>query len=353
MGNNDSSLISREKERKRTVENFSSLVQNEMTIQNVAIIPMKIVHNAEKSVCKIDVLSKGTGTGFFGVIRLGERQRYGLFTNNHVIGQNNLCSGYGITCILGINGEREIELPVESYCFTCKLLDVTFIEVTNQKREEIKSIGYRFMGIGMPEPPAEGEQIFILQHPRGEDLSIAASVVKQLQGFNIHHKVSTDYGSSGSPVMNASGCVIGIHKIRCERLNCNVAVEMASVVKAIHKDIIKRGQHNNAVPSCTPDWSQAQLNQLPLIGLRQLSTNLFVSPAERLLGMVIITPIWFYWTCSFWYWTPTNPEDDAVNWMRISPNDGLKVIGGLWHGETPADKNIRIIHYLKTHPDLL
>lgn len=345
MGNGDSSL---------RLEKKSSCVKKEMTIANVPTIPMSVVRSIEKSICKINVLDMGTGTGFFGMIHLDKRSCYGLFTNNHVIGVNDLCSGIGIKCVLGTEGKDKIQLPVDRYCFTCKLLDATFIEVTDQKREEIVSKGYTFMRIEVSEPPAEGEQILIFQHPRGGDLSVGVGVIGQSWGFDIHHKVSTDYGSSGSPLINTRGCVIGIHKERNVRLHCNVAVEMASVVRAIRKDIIKRREYNDTMPSdCTPDWTQPQFDQLERIGLRRVENNLFVSPAERFLGMVAITPIWFYWTYSFWYWTPTNPNSDVVNWMRISPNDGLKVIGGYWHGYTPAGKNIRIINYLKSHPELV
>jgi len=71
--------------------------------------------------------------------------------------------------------------------------------------------------------------------------------------------------------------------------------------------------------------------------------------------------LWFY-RSQFWYWTPKKPEREInsepeeqvwrrSNWMRISEDDDIKVIGGDLNGGVPDDKNVEIIRYLQRYGD--
>lgn len=74
---------------------------------------------------------------------------------------------------------------------------------------------------------------------------------------------------------------------------------------------------------------------------------MFISPGSK-----NITPLWFYRTNHAWYWTPTDPKEFKniilSNWLIIYPGGSLKVIGGYWNGQEPADRNIELIHWLES-----
>ena len=57
------------------------------------------------------------------------------------------------------------------------------------------------------------QDVFILQHPLGEDVYSATGKIISINNFEFEHTVDTDKGSSGSPVLlYESSKVIGIHK---------------------------------------------------------------------------------------------------------------------------------------------
>ena len=73
--------------------------------------------------------------------------------------------------------------------------------------------------------------------------------------------------------------------------------------------------------------------------------EIFISPSS-----LFVTPLWFYRTNYAWYWTPKEPNDDNIdisNWIIIYPGCSLRVIGGIYNGAEPAQRNINLIHWLE------
>jgi hypothetical protein len=194
-----------------------------------------------------------------------------------------------------------------------------------------------------------GTTIAVAQQLGGGEQSTAGDVVDQLWGFEFFLGASTDDELSGLPVTSEKlDLVVGIHKGRNAKTGRNVAVGAWYVTEAIGKDIARTSYRSGYhTPSSACQLSSEHLEQLRKIKLDQIDELMFVSPAS--FG---VSPIWFVRTCHSWFWTPTNPEEDGgSNWMRISPEDHLQVIGGYWNGVEPAPKNIRIIRYLQTNGD--
>ena len=52
--------------------------------------------------------------------------------------------------------------------------------------------------------------LFILQHPLGTPLKLADGL--NANGTRLRYQVSTDFGSSGSPCLNASLELVGLHQ---------------------------------------------------------------------------------------------------------------------------------------------
>lgn len=295
--------------------------------------------------CKIHTPS-ASGLGFFGIIRRPSVEYCGLFTNASLIGLDELNSGNQIQCEM--NSET-ISVPVDLHNFTCPLLGVTFVQVNQTRRAEIEDKGGVFMLIASSKSDlVVGATVRVAgcSIDGGEQSVANTSVVDELWGFECFLKGSADCGSIGSLVADESGTIVGMLKRKCDETQCNVAVQMFYVADAISKHGARMLSKDGASGSST--LSEERIEELAQEGLIVVDDNLFVSPAS--FG---ITPIWFRRSCHSWFWTPNPVESGKYpNWMRISSDDDMRVIGGFWHGEVPATKNTRIIDFLKANGDI-
>ena len=289
----------------------------------------------KSGVCLIDI-PKGFASGFFGIINRNSTNIYGLFTNNHVIDINYLRSGDLVKCLIK---DKIVLLSIDKYFFTCELMDVTFIKISVEQKIEIEQKGGMFlMTTASKSTVCCGDSITIIQRHQTGALSLITDIVDQFWGFDFYHKVSTEDDLSGSPVVDSSGITIGIHKGRCPKNKWNVAIHMFFVQDSILRDF----ERNNILsPTVISQLNASYIKELEQNGLVCLDGSVFVSPAS-----FYVTPIWFKRTFHSWFWTPTDPQNDP-NWMIISTDVDLKVIGGSWEGKEPALKNIKIIKFLQ------
>lgn len=59
----------------------------------------------------------------------------------------------------------------------------------------------------------EGKSIYVIQYPNGKNAVVSYGLLDEINNYEINHTCSTDYGSSGSPILNLEdNTVIGIHK---------------------------------------------------------------------------------------------------------------------------------------------
>jgi serine protease Do len=87
--------------------------------------------------------------------------------------------------------------------------------------------------------PEKGEDIFVLGNPKGLESTVSRGVVSAFRdryGSNdfIQIDAAISPGSSGSPVMNMQGDVIGIATAKLDKCeNCNFAVNIQLVKKGL------------------------------------------------------------------------------------------------------------------------
>ena len=193
----------------KLIENFPLPVTIDGTI--------KILDQLKNSVCKIQIKEE-KGTGFFCLINNNIKV---MITNNHVINEKTLKENKKIKVSLNDNKEyKEIKLENKKY-YTDEKYDTTIIEIN----EEDKIKNYIELD-NIEDNDIYNRSVYILQYPKfgyEQIASVSYGIMKQcLEKYNIIHQCSTEYGSSGSPIINLSNNkVIGIHKQNVKIKNFN------------------------------------------------------------------------------------------------------------------------------------
>lgn len=329
-------------------------------------LPFQVLLDVSRAVCKVTI-ENGSGTGFLAKFATTTGSLvHGLFTNNHVLSEGRLADGQAFRVTFGaipagttskLTSVARTIMTKGAFRFTCPILDATFIKFSEEDIEVLTSSGCCFLQVASDWKGEKDAPVFVFQHPGGSDIHFAQGKCLAFNGFDIFHSVSTDYGSSGSPIAISDGTIVGLHKARSvsSSQNYNIAVTMKAIIKALLPHFVGMTSPYHLV--CNPiALDQAYSEKLLQIGLERCfidcSSNycglMYVSPPSKFLGLEYVTPIWFVPTSHGWFWTPTDPSNQKkeTNWMPVSQ---LQVIGGFWHGLTPAEKNVTIIKWLYQH----
>jgi len=95
--------------------------------------------------------------------------------------------------------------------------------------------------------------IFSIEHPFGKEAVCASgSIINIFNNFEFYHNISTDTGSSGSPIIllnnNPNSIqVIGIHKNRDEKLKLNGGIFIGEIFKEINTDDNTKNNNNKEI----------------------------------------------------------------------------------------------------------
>jgi len=207
-------------------------------------------------------------------------------TCNHVIGEKK-----SFTVKLKSGSTKEVNPKDQgNIFFTCKFLDVTFIELNDVKKKEFETAGVFFL---QPTKSTRERKIYILQYPY-KCLSFAEGFIKSVTGFTIFHKVTTDVGSSGSMILNKEGFVQGIH--RAAFIEHNLGVSFEVILEVMETFYSKQ---NSLLPKLTPDIK----NVLPIYYYNEeREPGLFKKKEKEQYQ-------WLYWTQHSWYSTTTEPTE--------------------------------------------
>ena len=204
-------------------------------INYVSVTKLKeYLETLEKCVCKI--ISGEVGSGFFCKLIIKEFsdiQRPFLITNNHVINEDFLNSQNILK--IKVNKKEKLLNLKNRIKLTDVKKDFTLIEIKNfDKIYNFLEVCPDIMKDSFKENIAKTE-IIIPQFPENE-LSVSFGTITGKNEEDIYYNASTDYGSSGSPILLFNNFqIIGIHKQRQINANLNGGTFIRDILESIEE----------------------------------------------------------------------------------------------------------------------
>ena len=235
------------------------------------------------------------------------------------------------------------------FTFYCPLSEVIFIKLEGETVQDILSYGCDFINVQKVEKVSNNADVFICDVLQKNHVKIRCGVLKEYYGLDIRHNAVCNSNSTGLPLFSEKGQLIGIQKAVCSpKSTDNLAVSICTLVESHFCQIFSAPVFfadsliTNPVDMSDFEGQMKEKGQVEcdIHKPKYTKCNFYVSPASP-----YVTPIWFIPTCVGWYWTPNDPNHDAVdsNWMPVAV---LAVVGGSWNGIIPARKNVTIIRWL-------
>eukprot|EP00833_Pecoramyces_ruminatium_P010209 jgi/Orpsp1_1/1184241/evm.model.c7180000088666.3 len=259
------------------------------------------------------------GTGFFIQLPIPSENDpiYGLMTCNHVLNLKQFNSRNEFKIIFkNINKEFKITIDDSYFIFTSKLIDITFIQFTEDLINKL-NINKEYFLVPCYNDKIN-DKIFILHYFKSEDLLIDCVKIKSCYGFDYFHECLTDVGSSGSPLINEYFEIIDIHKAKRKVSNenmINVATRINTIeyaIRTLYNNINKSKIDNNKARLSPKTLSNDEIYKLNKQGLEQKIDKVFVIP--KLDGY---SELYLYRTNHAWYWTDKLSENEYDNENEI------------------------------------
>jgi len=200
----------------------------------------EILLQLNKKVCKI-ITEKDKGSGFF--IRIPFPDKFHLLpvliTNNHILEEKDLSINNIIRLTLNDDKEeRYLKIDKSRKTFTDKELDVTIIQIKPDEDEinDFLDVDEDYDSEQYKEIYKQEEELYIIQYPKGEQSSFSLGRLKEIVENDIQHYCSTDFGSSGSPILLMKTYkVIGVHKRRLKSFKYNEGTFIKFPIKKFNK----------------------------------------------------------------------------------------------------------------------
>ena len=198
----------------------------------------KALQQMKYSICKI---FKANGTGFFCFIPYENKFIKVLITNYHVFNEKYIKENDYLT--IGINDEKyinAISLNGNRKIYFNEEYDLAMIEITD-KDQLNSNIVFLNLDNDLFQQNSESiystkNSIYIIQYPQLLKAKVSWGIIKEIDSKEIKHLCSTDYGSSGSPILCIkTNKVIGIHKAHTE-FNFNLGSFLKNPIKRLYKN---------------------------------------------------------------------------------------------------------------------
>ena len=220
----------------------------EQLINNNEPIPFDILEKcSEKKTATCKILT-GKGTGFFCKLNLKNKSIIALLTNNHILNEDTIKLGSKIE--IEHNKENKvIEITKNRFTCTNEEYDYTCIEIfKNENFNNYFEIDDN-IDTDNPNEQYKDQEIMMVQYPKLEKVSFGNGKVNSIKNnYKIFHSISTEGGSSGSPIilMSSSLKIIGIHCGKSSKdKNLNRGSYMKVILEDIQQHFINNSNSNN------------------------------------------------------------------------------------------------------------
>jgi len=205
----------------------------------------KILFQLSKYICKICGANRKYGTGFFCKIPYQKKLLPVLITNNHVLKQDDIINNKIIKITIDDDKiVKYLKMDQSRIRLTNEDMDFTLIEI--KPNDEINYFFYVVEDLN--ENNYKNKIIYILQHPKGEESSHSIGAISDIFGNKIIHFCSTDFGSSGSPILSLENSkVIGVHRRKGEldgKIIFNEGTFIKYIIDELNKPINNIGNKN-------------------------------------------------------------------------------------------------------------
>lgn len=201
-----------------------------------------LLSQLEKCVCKIFETNGNKGTGF--LCKIPYPNQFSLLpvliTCKHVLSKKDLNNKKYIKVTFDDDKfEKKLNLKLARKVFENEALDTFIIEI----KPNFDKI---FDFLDIDENIFDNNYIknymklsaYVLQYPKGLKSSYSVGLINDISDININHFCATDFGSSGSPILNLSDFkVFGIHKRRT-KLKFNQGTFIKFVIEQFNKENI-------------------------------------------------------------------------------------------------------------------
>ena len=188
------------------------------------------------------------GTGFFMRISINNTDMKCLFTCKHLISDEDINNNRIIYLFYGKENEeekREIKLDKKRRFIKTFYEDVTLIEII--KDDKISENKYLTPDLNYENGynNYRDKNIYLAGYPNTyNERCISSGSIVSISEFEFGHKLFTKPGSSGSPICNEKGDVIGIHTSNNEQQNINYGSFIGKILDKL-KNIIKANVYRN------------------------------------------------------------------------------------------------------------
>jgi len=205
-------------------------------------IPESITDKLYNSIFQIS-LYNGMATGFFMRIKLNNIEKKYLLTCFHVISDQDIQNQKTIDIFFGKKGEeshREIELDKNMrFMKAYKEEDVTIIEVIDN--DKILKGKYLTLDLNYEYGYERylNENCYLAGYPENHsERCISSGRIIEIKNYKFYHELDTRPGSSGSPITNDKGDVIGIHTHGLDLLNKNKGTFIGKILDNLKDEYI-------------------------------------------------------------------------------------------------------------------
>ena len=188
-----------------------------LTIEQLNIISSQL----KKNICKIHKINGRKATAFFCKIPFPDQFKLlpVLITNYHVLGKEDLKINKTIKITLDDdNIEKVLLIDKNRITLGNKKIDISLVEIKPNLDiinnfldidDNVNDNNYKKI--------YQNKSIYLLHYPNGGQASFSSGKIEEIYNENIRHSCSTEYGSSGAPILNSSNLkVIGVHKRRTD-----------------------------------------------------------------------------------------------------------------------------------------